>query len=211
MYQCHRGRWTHHCYGAPRSHLQGVTGHGEQRTGRTVLQSKYSCLTTPDHPLSCTTWCFPILRIDRFDRGLRVTANHRHLHDLLTRLKGEELVITGFHTLPNQPRRVTNTALPRFSHNRNRRRNLTLNKESRPVRPNNLNILTRPSDFPHRPDGGITLNRKLMFTLDSGIRKKDREKRERIRALDFSAFTLHVKILNPHHSVSVHISTSEKP
>src|SRR5699024_11496378 len=105
------------------------------------------------------------------------------------------LVITGFHTLPNQPRRVTNAAFPRFSHNRNRRRNLTLNKESRPVRPNNLNILTRPSDFPHTPDGGISLNRTLMITLDSGIRKQHREKRERIRAHDFSAFTLQLKML----------------
>src|SRR5699024_3473307 len=179
--------------------------------GRTVLQSKYSCLTTPDHPLSCTTWCFPILRIDRFDRGLRVTANHRHLHDLLSRLKGEELVITGFHTLPNQPRRVTNTALPRFGHNRNRRRNHTLDKESRPVRPDDLHIPARPLYFPHRPHRGITLHMQFMLTLNRAISQEDREKRERIRALDFSAFTLHIKILNPHHSVSVHISTSEKP
>src|SRR5690625_3483500 len=211
MYQCHRGKWTHHYCVTPLCHPQEATGRGEQRTGRTVLQSKYSCLTTPDHPLSCTTWCFPVLRIDRFDRGLRVTANHRHLHDLLTRLQGEELVITRFHTIPNQTSIISNGSFPWFCNNTNRRRNLTLHKQARAIRPNNLNILTRPSDFPHRPDGGITLNRKLVLTLDSGIRKKDREKRERIRALDFSAFTLHIKILNPHHSVSVHISTSEKP
>src|SRR5690625_410171 len=211
MYQCHRGRWTHHYYVTPLCHPQEATAHGEQRTGRTVLQSKYSCLTTPDHPLCCTTWCFPVLRIDRFDRGLRVTANHRHLHDLLTRLKGEELVITGFHTLPNQPRRVTNTALPRFSHNRNRRRDLTLDKESRPVLPADLHIPPRRSYFPPRPHRRVTLNRQLMLTQHRRISKKNGEKRERVRALDFPAFTLHITILKPHHSVSVHIRTSEKP
>src|SRR5690625_2956244 len=210
MYQCHRGRWTHHYCVTPLCHPQEATAHGEQRTGRTVLQSKYSCLTTPDHPLCCTTWCFPVLRIDRFDRGLRVTANHRHLHDLLTRFKGEELVITGFHTLPNQPRRVTNAAFPRFSHNRNRRRNLTLNKESRPVRPNNLHIPARPRNFPHRPHRRVTLNRQLMLTLHRRISQEDREERERVRAHNLITSTPHRQILDPCLRVRVHIRLSKQ-
>src|SRR5699024_9781106 len=92
--------------------------------------------TPPYHALGCAAWCFPILRVDGFDCGFGVTAHHCHLDNLLTRLQGEELVVTGFHTLPNQPRRVTNAAFPRFSHNRNRRRNLTLHKQARAVRPN---------------------------------------------------------------------------
>src|SRR5699024_7518816 len=75
---------------------------------------------TPPPISCCAPWCFPILRVHGPNSGLRVTANHRHLHDLLTRLKSEELVITGFHTLPNQTRSIPDTALPRFSHNSNR-------------------------------------------------------------------------------------------
>src|SRR5699024_9179072 len=178
--------------------------------GRTVLQSKYSCLTTPDHPLSCTTWCFPILRIDRFDRGLRVTANHRHLHDLLSRLKGEELVITGFHTLPNQPRRVTNTALPRFGHNRNRRRNHTLDKEHRPVRPDDLHIPARPVYFPHRPHRRVTLHMQFMLTLHRRISKKNGEKRETVRANDLITSTPNRQPLNTGLRIRMHISLSKQ-
>src|SRR5690625_7167302 len=141
MYQCHRGRWTHHYYVTPLCHPQEATAHGEQRTGRTVLQSKYSRRTTPDHPLSCTTWCFPILRIDRFDRGLRVTANHRHLHDLLTRFKGEELVVTRFHTIPNQAAIVPDRPFPWLCHYSDMCCDLTIHNESRLVRPVSLHIM----------------------------------------------------------------------
>src|SRR5699024_5531576 len=151
-------KWTHHCYGAPRSHLQGVTGRGVRSPGHIVSRSKYSRRITPYHALCCAPWCFPILRIDRFDRGFRVAANHRHFHSLLTRFKGEELVVTWFHTLPNQARRVRNRALAWFSHNRNRTSDLTLHKEPRPVRPDNLHIFTRPLYLPHRPHRGVTLN-----------------------------------------------------
>src|SRR5699024_8679252 len=141
------------------------------------------------HALCCAPWCFPILRIDRFDRGFRVAANHRHFHSLLTRFKGEELVVTWFHTLPNQARRVTNAAFPRFSHNRNRRRNLTLHKQARAVRPNNLHITTRPLYFPHRPHRGITLHDQFMLTLHRRISQKDREKREAVCANDLITST----------------------
>src|SRR5699024_5560044 len=111
--------------GLQHSHPQEATGRGVRSPGHIVSRSKYSRRTTPYHALCCAPWCFPILRIDRFDRGFRVAANHRHFHSLLTRFKGEELVVTWFHTLPNQARRVRNRALAWFSHNRNRRRNLT--------------------------------------------------------------------------------------
>src|SRR5699024_6251397 len=114
--------------------------------------------TPPYHALGCAAWCFPVLRVDGFDCGFGVTAHPCHLDNLLTRLQGEELVITGLHTLPTQARRVTNTALPRFSHNRNRASDLTLDKESRPVRPDDLHIPARPRNLPHRPRRGVTLN-----------------------------------------------------
>src|SRR5699024_4354860 len=151
-------KWTHHCYGAPRSHLQGVTGRGVRSPGHIVSRSKYSRRTTPYHALCCAPWCFPVLRIDRFDRGFRVAANHRHFHSLLTRFKGEELYVTWFHKLPNQARRVRNRALAGFSHHPDRRRHLTLDEHALTIRPNNLNVLTRPSNLPHRPRRGVTLN-----------------------------------------------------
>src|SRR5699024_977756 len=196
--------------GLQHSHPQEATGRGVRSPGHIVSRSKYSRRTTPYHALCCTTWCFPILRIDRFDRGLRVTANHRHLYDLLTRLQGEELVITRFHTIPNQPRRVTNAAFPRLSHNRNRRRNLTLHKQARAVRPNNLNILNKPLYLPHRPHRRVTPNRQLMLTLHRRISQKDREKRERVRAHNLITSTPNRQILDPCLRVRVHISLSKK-
>src|SRR5699024_180909 len=109
---------------------------------------------------------------------------------------------------PNQTSIISNGSFPWFCNNTNRASHFTLNKNTVTTRPNNLHILTRPSDFPHRPDGGITLHDQLMITLHCRISQEDRETRERIRPLDFSAFTLHIKILNPHHSVSVDIAGS---
>src|SRR5699024_9742313 len=128
----------------------------------------------------------------------------------LTRFKGEELVVTWFHTLPNQARRVTNAAFPRFSHNRNRRRNLTLHKQARAVRPNNLHITTRPLYFPHRPHRGITLHDQFMITLHRRISQKDREKREAVCAHNLITSTPNRQILDPCLRVRVHISLSKK-
>src|SRR5699024_6630016 len=189
---------------------QEATGRGVRSPGHIVSRSKYSRRTTPYHALCCTTWCCPILRIDRFDRGLRVTANHRHLHDLLTRLQGEELVITRFHTIPNQAAIVPDRPFPWFSHNRNRRRNLTLHKQARAIRPNNLNILTRPLYLPHRPPRRVTLNRQLMLTLHRRSSQKDRVQRERVRADMLITSTPHRPTLDPRLRVRVHISLSKK-
>src|SRR5699024_9845222 len=196
--------------GLQHSHPQEATGRGVRSPGHIVSRSKYSRRTTPYHALCCAPWCFPILRIDRFDRGFRVAANHRHFHSLLTRFKGEELVVTWFHTLPNQARRVRNRALAWFSHNRNRRRNLTLHKQARAVRPNNLNILTRTLYLPHRPHRRVTLNRQLMLTLHRRISQKDREKRERVRAHNLITSTQNRQILDPCLRVRVHISLSKQ-
>src|SRR5699024_3589285 len=112
----------------------------------------------PYHALGCAAWCFPILRVDGFDCGFGVTAHHCHLDNLLTRLQGEELVVTGFHTLPNQASIITDGSFTRFSDNPDRRCHFTLDKESRPVRPDDLHIPARPLYFPHRPHRSITLN-----------------------------------------------------
>src|SRR5699024_3764679 len=135
-----------------------ATGRGVRSPGHIVSRSKYSRRTTPYHALGCAAWCFPILRIDRFDRGFRVTPNHRHFDSLLTRFKGEELVVTGFHTLPNQASIIADGSFTRFSDNPDRASNLTLDKESRPARPDDLHIPARPRNFPHRPHRRITLN-----------------------------------------------------
>src|SRR5699024_9965317 len=81
----------------------------------------------------------------------------------------------------NQTRIIANGPFARFSHNTNRTANLTLDKESRPVRPNNLHIPARPLYFPHWPHRRVTLHRHIMLTLHRRISKKNGEKRERIR------------------------------
>src|SRR5699024_7716563 len=91
--------------------------------------------TPPYHALGCAAWCFPILRVDGFDCGFGVTAHHCHLDNLLTRLQGEELVVTGFHTLPNQASIITDGSFTRFSDNHDRASNLKLHKSLDPSGP----------------------------------------------------------------------------
>src|SRR5690625_1394507 len=132
--------WRHHYSVTQPCHLPAGTGHGAQSRGRRVSRLTYSSITPPYHALGCSCWSLPVLRVDGFDCGFGVAANHCHLDNLLTRLQGEELVITGFHTLPNQASIITDGSFTRFSDNPYRASNLTLNKQPRPVRPDDLHI-----------------------------------------------------------------------
>src|SRR5699024_10098726 len=98
------------------------------------------------------------LPIHGTNHRLRSTTNHRHPHMIHTRTQRKHLIITGLHTLPNQPRIIRDRLFAGFSHHPDRRRHLTLDEHALTIRPNNLNILTRPSNLPHRPRRGVTLN-----------------------------------------------------
>src|SRR5699024_3142606 len=113
---------------------------------------------TPPPISCCAPRGLPILRIHGTNHRLRSTTNHRHPHMIHTRTQRKHLIIAGLHALPNQTRLITNASFTWFSHNPDRRRNLTLDEHALTIRPNNLNILTRPSNLPHRPRRGVTLN-----------------------------------------------------
>src|SRR5699024_3738649 len=96
--------------------------------------------TPPYHALGCAARCFPILRIDRFDRGFRVTTNHRYFTSLRTRVKREELDFTKFHTVLNQASIIADGSFTWFSDKHDRASNNSFHKETHSISPDKLLI-----------------------------------------------------------------------